>query len=177
MRARGIAVLIHDKRGTGASTGNWARATFDDLAGDALAGVAFLQARPEINARQIGLHGMSLGGWVAPLAASRAPDVAFVIVESAPVLTPREHERLRVEQQLRADGFAPELVAHAVAFMDQKFEVARTGEGWDRLTGAMARGAREGWLSYVNAPPSLESLQLELGARALLRPAAGARAR
>ena len=43
--------------------------------------------------------------------------------------------------------------------MDQKFEVARTGEGWDRLTDAMGRAAREGWLAYVNAPTSLESLQ------------------
>jgi pimeloyl-ACP methyl ester carboxylesterase len=156
---RGVAVLIHDKRGTGASTGNWARASFGDLAGDALAGRAFLRSRPEINGRQIGLHGMSLGGWIAPLAASREPDVAFVIVESAPVLSPRDHERLRVEQQLRADGFTVELVAHATAFMDQKFEVARTGDGWDRLTTGMARGAREGWLTYVNAPTSLESLQ------------------
>ncbi len=88
---RGVAVLIHDKRGTGASTGNWARASFDDLAGDALSGAAFLRGRPEINGRQIGLHGMSLGGWIAPLAASRNPDIAFVIVESAPVLSPREH--------------------------------------------------------------------------------------
>jgi tetratricopeptide (TPR) repeat protein len=62
----GIAVLIHDKRGTGSSTGNWARATFDDLADDALAGVKLLKGRPEINPAQIGLQGTSLGGWVAP---------------------------------------------------------------------------------------------------------------
>ena len=43
--------------------------------------------------------------------------------------------------------------------MDQKFEVARTGEGWDALQAAMVRGAREGWLSYVNPPPSLENLR------------------
>jgi dienelactone hydrolase len=157
---RGVAVLIHDKRGTGASTGNWARASFDDLADDALAAAAYLRGRPEINGRQIGLHGMSLGGWVAPLAASRAPDdVAFVIVESAPVLSPREHERLRVEQQMRADSFTAEQVARAVAFMDQKFDVARTGEGWDRLVSSMGRAGREGWLPYVNAPSTLESLQ------------------
>jgi dienelactone hydrolase len=156
---RGIAVLIHDKRGTGASTGNWARATFADLAGDALAGVAFLEGRPEINGSQIGVHGMSLGGWVAPLAAVRSPSVRFVIVESAPVLTPKAHERLRVEQQLRADGFKPDVVARAVGFMDQKFEVARTGRGWDRLAGAMTRATEEGWASYVNPPSSLESLQ------------------
>lgn len=155
----GIAVLIHDKRGTGSSTGNWARATFDDLADDALAGVKFLKGRPEINPAQIGLQGTSLGGWVAPLAASRSAGIAFVIVESAPALTPLEHEKLRVRSQLRADGFAPPEVMQALSFMDQKFEVARTGKGWERLQASMTRNAQAGWISYVNAPSSLESLQ------------------
>lgn len=155
----GIAVLIHDKRGTGSSTGNWARATFDDLADDALAGVKLLKGRPEINPAQIGLQGTSLGGWVAPLAASRSSDIAFVIVESAPALTPLEHEKLRVRSQLRADGFAPPVIMQALAFMDQKFEVARTGKGWDRLQGSMTRNAHTGWISYVNPPSSLDSLQ------------------
>jgi dienelactone hydrolase len=155
----GIAVLIHDKRGTGGSTGSWTVATFDDLAADAHAAVRLLQARPEIDGRRVGLHGMSQGGWIAPLVARRAPDVAFIIAESAPAMTPVEHERLRVPYQLTADGFAPDLIAHAVSFMDQKFEVARTGNGWAELHASMARGAREGWLSYVNPPPSLENLR------------------
>lgn len=155
----GVAVLITDKRGTGQSTGRWARATFDDLAEDALAGVRHLAARPEIRASAIGLHGTSLGGWVAPLAAVKSRDVAFVIVESAPVMTPREHERLRVETTMRADGHKGEAIAQAVAFMDQKFEVARSGEGWDSLEAAMAAGERAGWLPYVNAPASLDSLR------------------
>lgn len=155
----GVAVLIADKRGTGASTGRWSRATFDDLADDALAGVAYLKSRPDILASAIGVHGTSLGGWIAPLAATKSADVAFVIVESAPVMTPREHERLRVESQMRADGHAPEVIAQAVAFMDRKFEVARTGEGWGGLVVAMHTGERAGWLPYVNPPTSLESLQ------------------
>src|SRR5262249_19098981 len=56
-------------------------------------------------------------------------------------------------------GFAPEMVVRALAFMDQKFEVARTGQGWSKLEEAMKRAEGEGWLSYVNAPTSLESLQ------------------
>jgi len=155
----GVAVLITDKRGTGLSTGRWARATFDDLAEDALAGVRYLRSRPEIQANAIGVHGMSLGGWVAPLAAVKSRDVAFVVVESAPVMTPLEHERLRVETTMRADGHRGEAIAQAVAFMDQKFEVARTGEGWNRLESAMKDGEKAGWLPYVNAPASLESLQ------------------
>lgn len=155
----GVAVLLTDKRGSGRSTGQWSRATFDDLAADALAGVQALRARADILPYAVGLHGMSLGGWIAPLAASRSKDVAFVVVESAPAMTPREHERLRVESQMRADGMARERIAQAVAFMDQKFEVSRTGQGWDRLTDAMRAGAREGWLVYVNPPSSLESLR------------------
>ena len=155
----GVAVLITDKRGTGQSTGRWARATFDDLADDAVAGVRYLRGRAEIQASAVGVHGMSLGGWVAPLAAVKSRDVAFVVVESAPVMTPREHERLRVETTMRADGHRGETIAQAVAFMDQKFEVARTGEGWSRLETAMAAGERAGWISYVNAPASLDSLR------------------
>jgi pimeloyl-ACP methyl ester carboxylesterase len=155
----GIAVLVHDKRGTGASTGNFARATFDDLASDALSAVEYLKTRPDIDARQIGLQGNSLGGWVAPLAASRSPDIAFVIVESAPATTPMEHERTRVEAQLNADGFTREAIAHALAFMDGKFKVARTGKGWDALMDRLRTGTREGWAPYVNAPTSLDSLQ------------------
>lgn len=154
----GVAVLITDKRGSGASSGDVARVTFDDLADDALAGVALLQARHDIRRDAIGLHGVSLGGWVAPLAATRSRDVAYVVVESAPTLTPREHERLRVESQLRADGFSREDIARALAFMDLKFEVARTGEGWDRLERLM-RTADEAWLAYTNPPTSLESLR------------------
>ena len=155
----GVAVLITDKRGTGTSTGRWARATFDDLAEDALAGVRYLRTRAEIQANAIGVHGMSLGGWVAPLAAVKSRDVAFVVVESAPVMTPLEHERLRVETTMRADGHRGETIAQAVAFMDQKFDVARTGDGWNRLESAMQEGQKAGWLPYVNAPASLESLQ------------------
>ena len=102
---------------------------------------------------------MSLGSWVAPLAARRSPDVAFIIAESAPALTPIEHERFRVERQLRADGFPREVVARARSFMEQKFKVARTGQGWTDLTAAMGRAAREGWISYINPPSSLENLQ------------------
>ena len=155
----GIAVLVHDKRGAGQSTGSFARATFDELADDALAGVALLKKHPEIDPDRIGLQGASLGGWVAPLAASRSTDVKFVIVEAAPATTPAEHERARVERQMRADDVSREVIVQALAYMDQKFEVARTGEGWDDLAAVSARAEAEGWASYVNVPSSFDSLR------------------
>lgn len=155
----GIAVLITDKRGSGRSTGSWRHATFDDLASDALAGVHVLRARRDIQQAAIGLHGASQGGWVAPLAASRSRDVAFVIVESAPTITPLQHERLRVESQLRADGFGQKEIAQALAFMDLKFEVARSGTGWPRLEAAVREGTDTAWLAYTNPPASLAALR------------------
>lgn len=75
----GVVTLLTDKRGCGASDGSWLAADFEDLADDALAGVAYLKERPEVDPARIGVVGLSQGGWVAPVAAARSGDVAFVI--------------------------------------------------------------------------------------------------
>jgi uncharacterized protein len=77
---RGVAVLRVDDRGVGGTTGSTMKSTTQDLAGDVLAGVAFLKARSEINGRKIGLMGHSEGGIIAPLVASRSKDVAFIVL-------------------------------------------------------------------------------------------------
>ena len=77
---RGLAVLRYDDRGVGGSTGDIAVATMPDFASDALAAVAYLAARPEIDATRIGLVGHSEGASVAPMAANRSGDVAFVVL-------------------------------------------------------------------------------------------------
>ena len=50
------------------------------LAGDALAAVAYLKGRKEIDYKRIGLIGHSEGGLIAPLAASQSADVAFIVL-------------------------------------------------------------------------------------------------
>jgi uncharacterized protein len=81
---RGIAVLRVDDRGVGGSTG--AAGTSEDYAADALAGVEFLKSRPQIDPRRIGLAGHSEGGLIAPLAATRSGDVAFIVMMAGPGL-------------------------------------------------------------------------------------------
>jgi len=76
----GIAVLRMDDRGVGGSTGSVSDSTSSDFAGDALAGVAFLKQHAHIAADRIGLIGHSEGGLIAPLAASRSKDVAFIVM-------------------------------------------------------------------------------------------------
>lgn len=74
-----VAVLLPDKRGSDGSEGDWRTADFDDLAGDALAAVDFVRARPEVRAEAVGVVGLSQGGKIAPVAAARSRDVAFAI--------------------------------------------------------------------------------------------------
>ncbi len=92
----GFATLTYDKRGVGESGGSysmWVRnnrngeAVLEDLANDALAGVEFLKGYDQIDPNRIGLFGLSQGGWIAPLAASKSSDVAFIVLYSGPVCT------------------------------------------------------------------------------------------
>ncbi|MER6026193.1 prolyl oligopeptidase family serine peptidase [Streptomyces sp. NPDC001851] len=72
----GITTLVYDKRTVGYSRFH---RDFGLLADDALAGVRLLRSRSGVDPRHVGLWGFSEGGWVAPLAASRSTDVAFVV--------------------------------------------------------------------------------------------------
>ena len=92
--AMGFAVLTYDKRGVGQSTGTYVNVgtarsieVFGVLADDALAGVAALKARKDIDARRVGLGGASQAGWLTPLAASKSKDVAFIVILSGPAVT------------------------------------------------------------------------------------------
>jgi pimeloyl-ACP methyl ester carboxylesterase len=77
---RGIAVLRVDDRGMGGSGTGSDTATSANYAEDALAGVNFLKSRKEINPQQIGLVGHSEGGMIAPIAAAKSKDIAFVVM-------------------------------------------------------------------------------------------------
>lgn len=76
---RGVAVLGYDKRGVGGSSGDWNKASYDDLAGDVVAAFDYLKGRRDIDRTQIGLLGWSQAGWVMPIVAARAKELAFLI--------------------------------------------------------------------------------------------------
>ena len=87
---RGIAVLRYDDRGAFQSTGDFAAATTEDLATDALAAVEYLGSRPEIDPAHIGIVGHSEGGLIAPMVAVQSPAVAFIVLLAGPGLTGEE---------------------------------------------------------------------------------------
>jgi pimeloyl-ACP methyl ester carboxylesterase len=145
---RGIAVLGYDKRGVGASTGDWTTASFDDLAGDVIAAFEYLRSRRDIDAGQIGLLGVSQAGWIMPIAAVRAPGIAFVVSVSGGGVPADETAFDHARNEMTASGLRPEVIDQILEVMRQQYRFARTGEGWDDYLAARIRLA-----ARLGAPP------------------------
>lgn len=152
LAARGVAALIFDKRGVGESGGDWQRATLEDLAADARAGVHFLRARSEIAPRAVGIYGHSQGGLVAPLAAAGRDEVAFLVVGATyggPVF---EQDLYRVERSLERTTFSAEEKRRTMAFYRRFVEVARSGEGIAELEADAAPLRGQPWFDWLGIP-------------------------
>ena len=102
---QGIAVLRYDKRGVGQSTGTYNNIlTSEDFARDTIAGIEYLNKRPEIDRTRIGIVGHSEGGMIAAMVAAQLPSIAFTILLAAPASTSIETNLMQVSKQLQADG-------------------------------------------------------------------------
>jgi uncharacterized protein len=145
---RGVAVLGYDKRGVGGSTGDWNTASFDDLAGDAVAAFEYLKTRNDIDPARIGLLGVSQAGWIMPLAAVRAKDLAFLISISGAGVSPAETTIDQARNEMTAAGMKPKTVGDIVAVMKLQYQFARTGEGWGEYA-----EAREKLAARIGRPP------------------------
>ncbi len=121
LAALGLAVLAYDKRGVGRSTGVYTNVgtsnsveMFDLLAGDAIAAVGLLKKRTDVDPARIGLVGISQGGWIAPLAATRSRDISFVVTISGPAVSVGEeiaYSRLAGEDPGSEQGVSDEEIA------------------------------------------------------------------
>ncbi|MEV6969597.1 prolyl oligopeptidase family serine peptidase [Hamadaea sp. NPDC051192] len=107
----GIVTLIYDKR----SDYNRSHRDYGDLADDALAGVALLRGLPDVDPGKVGLWGLSEGGWVAPLAASRSSDVAFLITIGGSGLSPARTQAWNLNNRLADNGVAASTARELVA--------------------------------------------------------------
>jgi uncharacterized protein len=144
----GIAILGYDKRGFGGSTGDWNTASFDDLAGDAVAAFEYLKTHSDIDRRRIGLLGVSQAGWIMPLAAVRAKDIAFLISVSGAGIPAAETTIDQAQNEMRARGMKPQMVEQIIAATKLQYEFARTGEGWSEYA-----AAREKLAARIGQPP------------------------
>jgi pimeloyl-ACP methyl ester carboxylesterase len=141
LASRGVASLRYDKRGVGESRGaSHDLASWDDLAGDVEGAVGFLRTIPSfVDARRIGLIGQSQGTWIIAKVAARDPKIGFLVSISGGGISAAAQETHRTGALMKVDGFSDVEVERARAFQRQKFQVAKTGLGWESLDSTMKR--------------------------------------
>ena len=131
LQQSGIAVLLPDKRGSEKSEGSWLGASLEDLANDTLAAVDFVKQQDRFTYSSIGLIGMSQGGWIAPIVASRSNDLAFVVSMSGAVVT--AEEQLAHEEIYNIEPYTYLFLARLIApitarsLMEKEFFVPMAG--------------------------------------------------
>ncbi|MBS0625049.1 MAG: alpha/beta fold hydrolase [Verrucomicrobia bacterium] len=120
---QGLAVLRFDKRGVKESEGDYHNATSFDFADDVLAGVDFLKTRSDI--ASIGLVGHSEGGLIAPIVASRSPDIAYIVMMAAPAVPGEEiiYEQLAYCEKLQ--GYSDALISADQELSHQLFAIVK----------------------------------------------------
>jgi len=145
----GIGVVTFDRRGEGESTGDATRGRFDLQADDAL---AVLRA---IGAERGGLFGYSQGGWIAPLAAARSDDVAFLVLVASIGVTPSEQMMVAVERQLRLAGYGDDVVDRALD-LRRRFEDSIHDRPVDEeeLRADLLAALDEDWFGQLWLPPT-----------------------
>lgn len=152
LATHGIAALIFDKRGVGGSTGDWRRATPDDLVGDGVAAVTRLLEVPRIGRGRIGIHGHSQGGTLAPLVAVRAPSVAFVIASAAAGLPMDSVELFSVLNAVYPVARTAEDSASARAYVSELVAVAYHGRSRVRLDSLVTLLGNRAWFFQPPLP-------------------------
>lgn len=144
---QGMAVLSLDKRGAGASSGDWHTASMDDIAGDWLAVVAMLKDRADIDAKRIGVHASSQGGWTAPIMAVRSKDVAYLIVRAGSADTVADTMAHEVAWSVREAGLS-EVDAQAThAASLRMFKLA--GAAWPAFSAAAVSYQAKPWAQHA----------------------------
>ena len=148
---QGIAALAYDKRGVGESDGDFRAVPFMELCDDGLAAIAYLRGRKEVDAKRTGVWGLSQGGWLGPLAASRSADVAFVIAVSGPGVSPGEQMLVYYANELRDEGMAETDVGQASAVRRAVWTYMETGQGYERTKAELEEARTKPWFARAKA--------------------------
>jgi dienelactone hydrolase len=148
--AQGVGVFVYDKRGTGQSTGKYTQ-DFHLLSDDAVAALAEARRLAGPRAARTGFLGGSQAGWIAPLAASKTGDAAFVVVGYGMADSPLAEDRDQVMLDLRRAGYGDDVMAKAREITDATGAVvaSRREADWERLEALRRRHAGEPWYPKI----------------------------
>lgn len=153
---QGVAVLMPDKRGSDKSEGDWRQADFEDLAGDTIAAVAFLKARPGIRTDEVGVAGLSQGGKIAPIAAAKSDEIAFVINIVGAATSFQEQVSWEMFHTFREAGVRGAELQKALELQVLAEKYLRGEVGWARYETALSRGLQSRWRPVAEGFPQTE---------------------
>jgi uncharacterized protein len=146
---RGVAVLRYDKR-TQVAPQRFSGGDFtveEEVIADALAAVAVLRARPEIDPARIFVVGHSLGAMLAPRIAERDPRIAGLVLLAAPAIH-LEDAVMRQSRYLASLDGTPdgETEAALAALEHQRDRIKRLAAEPDDAAPLMLNLPRRYWL-------------------------------
>ena len=152
--AHGIAGLAYDKRGTGGSEGDYNQ-NFHLLSDDTAAAVEWLRKRPEVDPERIHLAGYSQGGWIAPLAATKAA-VRSLLICYGPMVPITGEDRWGYVYALEQAGFGEEAVREVDALDAIASDIIdRRKNRWAELGRALAAAEEAEWYDAVRGSDSM----------------------
>lgn len=158
--AQGISVFVYDKRGTGASAGEYTQ-NFELLADDAAA--ALTQARTMAAGRfgRAGFFGGSQGGWVAPLAANRS-EADYVAVGFGLVVSPIEEDREQLLDEASRMQLNTREMAHVEALSRATATLVRThfSKGFEELDSLRRELGNAAWAKTIEGEYSGDMLRM-----------------
>ncbi len=148
--SQGVGAFVYDKRGTGASGGQYTQ-DFEQLARDAVAALAQARKLGGERVGRIGFEGPSQGGWVAPIAATHA-DVDFVTVVFGLAVSVIEEDREAVAKNMADHHHSAADTAKAMALVDAADALALdpTLEAYDRFAAVRDPWRNEPWFKDVH---------------------------
>ncbi|WAC61984.1 alpha/beta hydrolase [Pseudoxanthomonas sp. SL93] len=154
LAAQGIRVFVYDKRGTGASQGEYTQ-NFELLADDAAAALRQARAMAQGRYARAGYYGGSQGGWVAPLAATRAP-ADFVAVGFGLVVSPIDEDREQMIDEARAAGLGADAEAAINRLSDATARLLTTHfeDGFEPLEQLRRDLAKQPWIDKIHGEHS-----------------------
>lgn len=139
----GCEVLIFDKRGAGASTGNHWTASYNDLAEDAIACLETMKNRGSVDKSKIGLWGYSQGASLLPLIVTKTDIPTFLIAKSPEVISVPEASAYADSLKIINRGYSSE-DADIVAESHRKVgQMIRDGSDYKEVEDFIRQNARK----------------------------------
>ncbi len=147
--SQGVGAFVYDKRGTGASGGQYTQ-DFDQLARDGVVALATARRLGGQRIARIGFEGPSQGGWVAPIAATHA-QVDFVTVVFGLAVSVIEEDRSAVAKNMADHHHSAADTAKAMALVDAADALALgpTLDTYDRFAAVRDPLRGEPWYKDV----------------------------